>query len=176
MNLSLSTIPSIAFHSTIHIDTTAATSPTENSLNDDYSIHSAMSTMTHPLLVNFDDQSNRLLSHPVLDDHTQEYMHWHYQLNHASFSVIYSMSKSNLLPQHISSILHRIYASKQKPPLCRDCICAKVCRKQWRQNPEKCSMSNKHLSLLPGLINLSLPLQVLLPVYPKVAAFTASLQ
>ncbi len=71
-------IPSIVFHSTIDVDTTATTLPTENSLNDDHSTHSAMSTKTHPLLVHFDDTSDQLLSHPVFDDHAQEYMHWHY--------------------------------------------------------------------------------------------------
>ncbi len=75
------TLPSIAFHSTIDVNTTAATSPTKNLHNDDSSTHSDKSAQTHPLLVTFYDQSDRLLSHPVLNDHTQEYMHWHHSLS-----------------------------------------------------------------------------------------------
>jgi transposase InsO family protein len=39
---------------------------------------------------------------------------------------------------------------KQKPPLCSDCICSKICRKQWKQKPEKTEPPNPRARLLPG--------------------------
>lgn len=92
-------IPTIAFQSTMDIDTIAATISEQNSLNDDHSPHNTMSPKTHPLLVQFCDQPNQTLSHPVFDDHVEEYLHWYYHLNHVSLPVMYSMSKFNLLPQ-----------------------------------------------------------------------------
>jgi hypothetical protein len=106
-----------------------------DSLLSDYSTHTVTSTPTHPLSVHFCDQLNQILSHPLFNYHVQEYMHWRYCLNHASFPVMYHMAKSKLLPQHSMSILQKMHKSKQKPPLWNDCVCvcAKMCRKQWRQ-------------------------------------------
>jgi hypothetical protein len=92
---------------------------------------------THPLLVTFEDELDKLGKHPTFDDSIQEYMNWHYRLNHASVSTMLNMAKQKHLPQGISSILRRMESYCHKPPLCSDCIASKMCRKQWRQKQEK---------------------------------------
>jgi len=70
----------------------------------------------HPLLVNFDDQLDAIDSHPTFDDNIQEYMHWHYRLNHASFNTMLNMAKLKQLPKEISSIIKKMDKHHQKPP------------------------------------------------------------
>jgi hypothetical protein len=142
-----SKLPTIAFNSTIDFDMTA-TIVSSDSLLGDYSTYK--STTTHPLPFHFCDQLNQALSHPVFNDHVQEYMHWHCHLNHASFPVMHHMAKSKLLPQHISSILHKMHRFKQKPPLYNDCVCAKMCTKPWRQKPTIQPTYHSSLTLKPG--------------------------
>ena len=103
----------------------------------------------HPLLVEFDDQLDATDSHPTFDDNIQEYMHWHYRLNHASFNTMLNMAKLKQLPKEISSIIKKMDKHHQKPPLCSDCTCATACRKQWRAKPKKDHIKpNKRL--VPG--------------------------
>ncbi len=105
---------------------------------------------THPLLITFEDELDKLGKHPTFDDNIQEYMHWHYRLNHASFSTMLNMAKQRHLPQGISSILRRMERHRHKPPLCSDCIASKMCRKQWRQKQEKEREIKPNRKLLPG--------------------------
>ncbi len=116
-------LPTIAFNSTIDFDTTAATISISLIL-DSCSTNTAKSTPipTHPLSVHFCDKLDQTLSHPTFNNHIQEYMHWHYHLNHALFPVMYHMAKSKLLPQHITSVLQKMHKFKQKPPWCNDCV------------------------------------------------------
>jgi hypothetical protein len=65
---------------------------------------------THPLLVEFDDELDAIDTHPIFADIIQEYMHWHYRLNHASFNTMLNMAQLNQLPKEISSII------KNTPP------------------------------------------------------------
>jgi transposase InsO family protein len=103
----------------------------------------------HPLLVEFDDELDAIDSHPTFADNIQEYMHWHYRLNHASFNTMLNMAKLKQLPKEISSIIKKMDKHHQRPPLCSDCTCAKACRKQWRTKPKKDNTkANKRLS--PG--------------------------
>ncbi len=91
------------------------------------------------------------IGHPNGDDDSiQEYMHWHYRLNHASFPTMLHMAKQKHLPQGISTILRRMERQRHKPPLCSDCIASKMCRKQWRQKQEKEREIKPRTELLPG--------------------------
>jgi hypothetical protein len=155
--------PAIAFKSTIDFNTQAAVmSESENedqhmqkdttSVNQTESAdnHSSKEQNTHPLLVTFEDKLDKLGKHPTFDDDIQEYMHWHYRLNHASFSTMLNMAKQRHLPQGISSILRRMERHRHKAPLCSDCIASKMCRKQWRQKQEKERELKPKTELLPG--------------------------
>ncbi len=150
--------PTLAFNSTIDFNTDAATAPdTNNDTNITKSMQQNIRSPNyceepaqHPLLITFKDELDKLEKHPTFDDNNQEYMHWHYRLNHASFKTMLSMAKSKLLPQEVTSILKRMERHKQKPPLCSDCFCSKMCRKQWKQKPEKAEPSNPRARLLPG--------------------------
>jgi hypothetical protein len=122
--------PAIAFKSTIDLNTQdAVVSESDNedqhteqatvSANQAESSDSNSSEgeRTHPLLVTFEDELDKLGNHPTFDDSIQEYMHWHYRLNHASFPTMLHMTKLRHLPQGISSILRRMERHCQKPPL-----------------------------------------------------------
>jgi transposase InsO family protein len=158
----------LAFSSTIDFDDTQAAIISES---EDEGVHPSDSTIAsspkqtqdelsnsvqtknkpqHPLLVEFDDELDAIDYHPTFADNIQEYMHWHYRLNHASFNTMLNMAKLKQLPKEISSIIKKMDKHHQKPPLCSDCTCAKACRKQWRTKPKKetTKPNNKHLS--PG--------------------------
>jgi transposase InsO family protein len=149
--------PTLAFSSTIDFNSEAATAPDTDSdisttVSTSLNIRSPNTeeSTQHPLLVTFRDELDKLEQHPTLGDKNQEYMHWHYRLSHASFPTMLSMAKSKLLPQEITSILKGMARHRQKPPLCSDCICSKMCRKQWKQKDEKAKKPNARARLLPG--------------------------
>jgi hypothetical protein len=52
---------------------------------------------------------------------TQEYMHWHYRLNHPSHSVMTRMAKLKMLRKEITRILKTMDKQRVKPPMCNDC-------------------------------------------------------
>ncbi len=74
-----------------------------------YLTYTLQSTPTHPPSVHISDQLNQKLSHSTFNDPVEEYMHWHYHLNHASFPVMYHMAKTKLLSQYITSVLQRLH-------------------------------------------------------------------
>ena len=63
---------------------------------------------------------------------TQEYMHWHYRLNHPSHTVMTRMAKLKMLPKEITRILKTMDKQRVKPPMCNDCCGARATRKPWR--------------------------------------------
>jgi transposase InsO family protein len=63
---------------------------------------------------------------------SQEYMHWHYRLNHPSHTVMTRMAKLRMLPRGITRILKTMNKQRVKPPMCNDCCGAKATRKPWR--------------------------------------------
>ena len=42
---------------------------------------------------------------PTYSQDSQEYMHWHYRLNHPTHTVMTKMAKQNMLPRRITKIL-----------------------------------------------------------------------
>ncbi|MFN9978785.1 MAG: hypothetical protein ACK53Y_02665, partial [bacterium] len=81
--------PAIAFASTIDFNTQAALVPDSENENqhmqqDTTSLtqtesanNSSKEQNTHPLLITFEDELDKLGKHPTFDDNIQEYMHWH---------------------------------------------------------------------------------------------------
>ena len=63
---------------------------------------------------------------------SQEYMHWHYRLNHPSHAVMTRMAKLRILPREKTRILTTMNKQQVKPPMCNDCCGAKATRKPWR--------------------------------------------
>jgi hypothetical protein len=61
----------------------------------------------------------------------QEYMHWHYRLNHPSQTVMNRMAKQHMLPRQIMRILRAMEDKHVKPPMCNDCCGAKATRRPW---------------------------------------------
>jgi hypothetical protein len=126
--------PALGFTSTIDFNSEATIAPApENKslLPDDHTKESKY----HPILINFDDELDATDCHPAFNDNIQEYMHWHYPLNHASFTTMYNLARLKLLAQLIASFIKTMHKTNHKPPLCSNCISAKACRKQGRQKP-----------------------------------------
>ncbi|MFN9982598.1 MAG: hypothetical protein ACK53Y_21905, partial [bacterium] len=110
----------MAFKSTIDFNTQVAVVPesenedqhmqqdTTSLIQTESADNSSKEQNTHPLLITFEDELDKLGKHPTFDDNIQEYMHWHYRLYHASFSTMLNMAKQSHLPQGISSILRRM--------------------------------------------------------------------
>jgi len=74
---------------------------------------------------------------PTYNDEKQEYMKWHYKLNHASLSTMQRMAQRKLLPHFITKILRKIEKTGGKAPMCNDCYSASACKTQWRYKTEK---------------------------------------
>jgi hypothetical protein len=59
---------------------------------------------------------------PTYSQDSQEYMHWHYKLNHPTHTVMTKMAKQNMLPRRITKILSDMEKLHIKPPMCNDCV------------------------------------------------------
>ncbi len=91
------------------------------------------SERTTPLQIGFDEAQHDIADeHPTFLDDMQEYMHWHYRLNHASHIVMIKLSNKKMLPQRISQILKKMEKHRAKPPMCNDCYCANASRTPQR--------------------------------------------
>jgi len=63
----------------------------------------------HPIQTDFTKQPFDIRDEtPIFKDEQQEYMHWHYKLNHASHFVMIKMAHMKMLPRGISQILKRM--------------------------------------------------------------------
>jgi len=78
---------------------------------------------------------------------SQEYMHWHYRLNHPSHTVMTRMAKQRMLPRGITRILTTMSKQRTKPPMCNDCCGAKATRKPWRGKGKR--YIQRHLKKTP---------------------------
>jgi hypothetical protein len=90
--------------------------------------------------------------HPTFLDDVQEYMHWHYRLNHASHVVMIKLANKKMLPQRITQILKKMDKQRAKPPMCNDCYCADASRTPWRGKATKDDKkkSERRSNLKPG--------------------------
>jgi hypothetical protein len=68
---------------------------------------------------------------PTYAQDSQEYMHWHYRLNHPTHIVMTKMAKQGMLPRGITKILTIMTKQCTKPPMCNDCCGARAMRKPW---------------------------------------------
>jgi hypothetical protein len=82
-----------------------------------------------PKEIIFEDDSKVDEEGPVYAFDKQEYMHWHYKLNHPSYTVISRMAKQHMLPRRITKMLKRLDMQDTKPPMCNDCCGAKATRR-----------------------------------------------
>ncbi len=80
---------------------------------------------------------------PMYADDKQEYMHWHYRLNHSTHKVICKMANQHMLPRQITRILKAMKDKHTRPPMCNDCCGAKATRRPWRGNSPKASHIKK---------------------------------
>jgi hypothetical protein len=54
---------------------------------------------------------------PTYAQDSQEYMHWHYRLNHPTHTVMTKMAKQWMLPRGITKILTTMSKQYTKPPM-----------------------------------------------------------
>jgi hypothetical protein len=79
-----------------------------------------------------DDDINVDEEYPTYAQESQEYMHWHYKLNHPTHTVMIKMGEKGMLPRRITKILATMDMQQTKAPMCNDCCGAKETRKPWR--------------------------------------------
>ena len=106
-----------------------------------------------PLQIGFDETQNDIIDeHPTFLDDVQEYMHWHYRLNHATNAIMIKLANKKMLPQRITQILKKMEKQRAKPPMCNDCYCASASRTPWRGKPKKDDkkMLDRRLKMKPG--------------------------
>ena len=87
---------------------------------------------------------------PMYSQDSQEYMHWHYKLNHPTHTVMTKMAKQNMLPRRITKILSDMEKLHIKPPMCNDCCGAKATRRPWRSKGSKHKQSHIKRTSHPG--------------------------
>jgi hypothetical protein len=87
---------------------------------------------------------------PTYSQDSQEYMHWHYKLNHPSHTVMTKMAKQNMLPRRITKILNDMDKLHTKPPMCNDCCGARATRKPWRSKSAKQDRRHLKKATRPG--------------------------
>ncbi len=86
-----------------------------------------------PLQIGFDEtQTDIIDEHPTFLDDVQEYMHWHYRLNHATNAIMIKLANKKMLPQRKTQILKKMEKRRAKPPMCNDGYCASAARTPWR--------------------------------------------
>jgi transposase InsO family protein len=108
----------------------------------------------HPVTANFDQINHDIRNdNPSFMNEQQEYMHWHYKLNHASQKVMTKLAKKGMLPRHITKILKTLEMAKRSGPMCNDCYSASATRTAWRDKPNKQQMQinrERRKNLKPG--------------------------
>jgi transposase InsO family protein len=82
--------------------------------------------------ITYDEEETEEEDFRTYTQDSQEYMHWHYKLNHPSHTVMTRMAKQRMLPRRITNILTTMNKYHTKPPMCNDCCAAKATRKPWR--------------------------------------------
>jgi transposase InsO family protein len=89
---------------------------------------------------------------PTILDEQQEYMRWHYKLNHASQKVMTRMANKGMLPSYITRILKTMDKQCRKGPICNDCYGASAARTPWRAKPNQQmkQTEDRRASLSPG--------------------------
>jgi transposase InsO family protein len=89
---------------------------------------------------------------PTTLDEQQEYMRWHYKLNHASQKVMNRMANKGMLPSYINRILKTMDKQCRKGPICNDCYSASAARTPCRTRPNRQmkQTDDKRASLSPG--------------------------
>ncbi len=56
-----------------------------------------------PLQIGFEETQHDIVDeHPIFLDDVQEYMHWHYRLNHASHIVMVKLANKKMPPQRMT--------------------------------------------------------------------------
>jgi transposase InsO family protein len=106
-----------------------------------------------PLQIGFEETQHDIVDeHPTFLDDVQEYMHWHYRLNHASHVVMIKLANKKMLPQRITQLLKKMDKQRAKPPMCNDCYCANASRTPWRGKATKDDKkkSERRSNLKPG--------------------------
>jgi hypothetical protein len=107
----------------------------------------------HPFITAFDQEQHDIANdHPTYMDEHQEYMKWHYKLNHASQRVMTKLAHKGMLPRTITKILRSMEKQGRKGPMCNDCYSASATRTPWRTYPDKHkkSLGDRRSSLSPG--------------------------
>ena len=107
----------------------------------------------HPVQTTFESQMLDIRNdHPTFEDEVQEYMHWHYKLNHASPTVMQKMAEQKMLPRGITKIIKRFQKQGKRAPMCNDCYCASAARTPWRRKPsnQERTMIDKRKDMKPG--------------------------
>jgi hypothetical protein len=87
---------------------------------------------------------------PTYSQDSQEYMHWHYKLNHPTHIVMTKMAKQNMLPRRITKILINMEKQYIKPPMCNDCCGDKTTRRPWRSKSAKYNQRHLKKATHPG--------------------------
>jgi hypothetical protein len=88
----------LAFASTIDFSSENAVAPTSIEESSEPPCTKHEEIKQHPLLINFDDELDAADYQPTFNGNLQEYMHWHYHLNHASFTTMYNMARLKTKP------------------------------------------------------------------------------
>jgi hypothetical protein len=107
----------------------------------------------HPVIAAFDQEQHDIANdHPTYTDEHQEYMKWHYKLNHASQRVMTKLAHKGMLPRNITKILKTMDKQGRKGPMCNDCYRASATRTPWRtkQDKQKKNAGDRRSSLSPG--------------------------
>ncbi len=88
--------------------------------------------------IGFEESQNDIIDeHPTFLDDVQEYMHWHYRLNHATNAEMIKLEKKKIILQRIKQILKKMEKHRSKPPMCNNCYCASAARTPWKGKPTK---------------------------------------
>jgi hypothetical protein len=84
---------------------------------------------------------------PTYAQDSQDYMNWHYRLNHPTHTVITKMAKQGMLPRGITKILTTMSKQHTKPPMCNEC-CGAIATREPRRGKGK-RYIQKHLKKTP---------------------------
>ena len=155
--------PILAYPATIDLDFTDTYDSTSDDLPTKATKHKHKHTQQDnasldrkehqgPIRVTFNEpeQKENNPEQPTYSDERQEYMKWHYKLNHATQNTMTRMAQQRMLPPFITKILNKLEKTGGKPPMCNDCYCANACRKPWRNKPKKENKHNTKKPLSPG--------------------------
>jgi hypothetical protein len=132
------------------ISTSDEAGETESHAHDEEQMREITDQEASQVPILHDEDNHEEEEYSIFAHDSQEYMHWHYRLNHPTHTVMTKMGQQGMLPRRITKILATMDKKHTKAPMRNDCCGAKATRRPWIGKSGKSNQSHIRKAATPG--------------------------